>query len=293
VQSLRLVLLSLLLLSCSAQEAGTSLEGGQTGSLLPPDCAVPAASALRVSEGDAAFVAYVPAGAVVDVQLRDSEQQPVELMLELIEEGSDARVARSSQALTAGQYQLVYRCATPLGPVEVRESLTVVPAEATLATLGTLQPNFDSGETRQCGSFLDFELALTPEAIAHEQLIQLEVSINGQQPFIVVPFGTLRSRDGRVSLLLHHCSDEALPTCLPSGQSSVRVLATVAGEMLDVEGASLELDTKCRLADEGGLDCAFSLASPASRLTGWLAGLLALFSLLFSLRRLSRRVPVD
>ncbi len=254
---LSLTILISLLPSC-ASDSGAGLsnaDGGQTGSLVPPDCTLPAAdNPLQVSEGDAAFVAYVPNGAAAEATLVDAAQMPVELSFESVDGTSDAKVARSAQALTAGQYEVIYQCNSPLGPVTVRQPLTVAPANPLPTNLGTLEATFEPQQSG-CGNLLAFELGLTPEAIAYEQLIELQVSINDQTPFTVAPFGTLNSVEGVVDVTLRQCDDRITSHCLPNGQSMVTVTARVAGETADVEPVTLIVEARCRGAQDAEQAC--------------------------------------
>ncbi len=300
---------SALALACSGEDAAdtSNLVGGQTGSLLPgpspqlpgyqllgiEPCSLPRTSEIEVVEGDAALVVYPAAGETASVQLTDSDGQLIETELEDIE-GTDAKLARTSQALTEGEYSVEYQCSTESGLRVLQATLEVTPANDLPATSGTLEPVFDAQRVRSCdeGGWYTMRWVAEDDLTAFESLLALSVRVNEGEAFPVLLHGQVRFQQGALELSLPRCPSAESERCLPAGPVRVDLLVDIAGEEQNLAPASMSFDTSCvEPTPEPEEGCTARVAKAHPRASAW-TSLAALLAALLFRRRRSTPAPV-
>ncbi len=301
---------SALTLACSGEDAAdtSDLAGGQTGSLLPgpspqlpgyqllgiEPCSLPRTSEIEVVEGDAALVIYPAAGETASVQLTDGDGQLIETELEDIE-GTNAKLARTSQALTEGEYTVEYQCSTEAGLRVLQATLEVTPASALPTTSGTLEPVFDAQRLRSCdeGGWYTMRWVADADLVAFGSLLALSVQVNQGEAFPVLLHGQVQLQQGALELSLPRCPPTESERCLPAGPVRVDLLVDIAGEEEELAPASLSFDTSCvEPTPEPEEGCTARIAGAHTRGSAWTSLAALLTALLLRRRRSTRSAPV-
>jgi hypothetical protein len=195
--------------------------GGQTGSLVP-DCGVAPLSAggVTVPVGDALAVIYgrrCPEElAAEQLELIGPGARPVSLTLESL--GNGAFLVRAAESLGAGQYEL--GVAGEPSTLSVAGEVSALPAG-----LGELTPVITPLD---CPENLEFELALSAEAMAYVPLMRWLVSVDGGDEQLWVDYGALELEgleSDRAVLRLPRCGRSS---CLEGGRHGLSVRAELA-----------------------------------------------------------------
>ncbi|HEX2730841.1 MAG TPA: hypothetical protein VHM70_04520, partial [Polyangiaceae bacterium] len=187
--------------SCSSDDAGAGINyGGQTGSLVP-DCLGGSTDAEIVMSD----VAFASSEKLDSVTLKDGNGQAVQFAVEpLADDG--AVVIRTDATLTPGRYTLTANCQE----FGASQRTLIVGEAAPLPTkLGTLTQQFTDSSCDSQPSLV-FTLELDPAAVPYAALLELSVSVDGGEPFLWAPFGSLSAEaSSTLSLVLDRCSSAA------------------------------------------------------------------------------------
>lgn len=225
--------------------------GGQTGSLIP-NCGVAPLSAngYTVPRGDALTVLYgagcPEALAASQVALTGPDARPVAILLESLDDG--VYLVRAAEGLESGEYGLDV-AGQSQGTLSVDEQASALPVQ--------IGPITATSGPRDCLGAVTFELALSPEALAHAPLMRWLVSVDGGDWQVWADYGALELTgapgNGRGTLTLPRCGSAV---CLPEGSHGLDVRAEVAGEALTTDVASVTFDIDCAEPEPSDEGCA-------------------------------------
>jgi hypothetical protein len=186
-------------------------------------------------------VAFASSEKLDSVTLKDGNGQAVQFAVEpLADDG--AVVIRTDATLTPGRYTLTANCQE----FGASQRTLIVGEAAPLPTkLGTLTQQFTDSSCDSQPSLV-FTLELDPAAVPYAALLELSVSVDGGEPFLWAPFGSLSAEaSSTLSLVLDRCSSAADQKCVPAQMAQLELHTRVAGEMDELEPVQLAVDGSC------------------------------------------------
>jgi len=280
--------LALLLSGCSGGQtgdrgavpanAGGTYNGGQTGSLIP-SCGIAPSSpdGTSVPTGEQAAVLDTRGCETMpnlaELTLTDAAGDAVPVQLEELDDG--VYLVKGSAVLTEGEYDVTL----PAGVEMPTAAVEVVEAAPLPMSVGELR-RYDE----YCG-LGQFALEPSAELVPYLPLTRFTYLLDArgvQQP--AVDYGTLEAKEGPVQIpVTSGCVD---PPCDLSGRHQVTVYASIAGETMQPDPATVEFDMRCGddIADNKS-GCTLASTPLSNAADGWLITAIAVLGLLMVARR--------